>query len=323
MEGEQLVTDNRIAVTSGEEFEFIRKYAESKGLKAEKKYVYHSAPEEFEREVKGYPAVLVGGEKYTDEILNSLKDSLKILTRFGVGYDNIDYRSARKYNIAVSNTPGGNSAGVADQAMMFMLALGRATCRYDRQIRQNCWDKTIETHELIGKTVGLIGFGHIARLLRQYLSGFECRVLVMDDYVDDATMDQHHVIRATMDEIAEQSDYISLHVPLTDATRGMIDRAFLQRMKKTAYLINTCRGEVVKEADLTEALQRGEIAGAGLDVLEKEPSDADNPLFQMDQVILSPHVSFNTKESNERTAQMAIDEIAEYLATGHCKYIVN
>lgn len=317
-------TDNRIAVTSGEEFEFIRKYAESKGLKAEKKYVYHSTPEEFEREVKGYPAVLVGGEKYSDEILNSLKDSLKILTRFGVGYDNIDCKSARKYNIVVSNTPGGNSAGVADQAIMFMLALGRATCRYDRQIRENCWDKdAIETHELAGKTVGLIGFGHIARLLRQYLSGFGCKILVMDDYVDDETLNNYHVTRATLEEIAEQSDYISLHVPLTEKTRGMIDRAFLRRMKKTAYIINTCRGEVIKEADLTEALQKGEIAGAGLDVLEREPTDADNPLLKMDQVILSPHVSFNTKESNERTAKMAIDEIAEYLATGHCKYIVN
>lgn len=316
--------DNRIAVTSGEVFEYIQWYAKTRGLKAEKKYIVENAREEFIREIGGYPAVLVGGEVYTEEILKELSGSLKILTRFGVGYDKIDCVSAGKYHIAVSNTPGGNSSAVADQTVMLMLALGRSTCRYDLQTRRNCWEKSeIVTHELAGKTVGLVGFGHIARLVRQYLSGFGCRVLVMDDYVDDETLSEAQVKRADLGEIAAQSDFISLHVPLTPDTQGMINRDVFERMKSTAYLINTCRGEVVNEKDLVEALQKGEIAGAGLDVLSKEPSEDDNPLFGMDQVILSPHVSFNTQESNEKTARMAVDAIYEYLTTGHCAHIVN
>lgn len=316
--------DNRIAVTSGEVFEYIREYAETKGLKAEKKYIRENSLEEFKREIKGYPAVLVGGEYYDEKILSELRDSLKILTRFGVGYDKIDCESARKYHIAVSNTPGGNSSGVADQAIMFMLALGRNVCRYDQQTRRNCWEKSeLITHELAGKTVGLIGFGHIARILRQYLSGFGCKILVMDDYVDDETLRQADVERAGLYEIAAKSDFISLHVPLTPSTAGMINKSVLEKMKPTAFLVNTCRGEVVNEADLIDALQAGKIAGAGLDVLSREPSDDNNPLFQMKNVILSPHVSFNTQESNERTARMAVDEIYNYLTTGHCRYIVN
>jgi len=316
--------NNRIAVTSGEVFEYIWQYAAGKGMIAEKKSITKNTPEEYVRQVGGYPAILVGGEYYNDKILNVLSDSLKILVRFGVGYDKIDCEEAKKYKIAVSNTPGSNSTGVADQAIMLMLALGRSTCRYDLQTRKNCWEKSkIVTHELAGKTVGLIGFGHIAKILRQYLSGFQCRILAMDDYVEDEILHKMEVQRAGLYEIAARCDFISLHVPLTPATFGMIDMAFFRRMKSSAYLINTCRGDVVNENDLIEALQTGVIAGAGLDVLSREPSDDDNPLFKMEQVTLSPHVSFNTQESNERTARMAVDQIYDYLTTGYCSHIVN
>ncbi len=316
--------DHRIAVTSGEVFDYIRQYAAQKGLEAEKITIRENTREEFERKVKGYPAILAGGEFYNEEILKALSGPLKIITRFGVGYDQIDCESAKKYKIAVANTPGSNSAGVADQAIMMMLALGRSVCRYDTQTRRNCWEKSeIVTHELEGKTVGLIGFGHIARILRRYLSGFGCRVLVMDDYVKDDILEKYDVQRADLPTLARESDFISLHVPITPSTRGMIDKEFLKLMKPTAYLINTCRGGVVKEGDLIWGLREGQLAGAGLDVLEQEPSAPDNPLFRMEQVILSPHVSFNTQESNERTARMAVDEICEYLTSGHCAHIVN
>lgn len=302
---------------------FIEEYAAAAGVKVD----YAPLPEWSEKAVidtvKGYNASIASVEPYTRDVLKALCPELKAIIRFGVGYDNIDTEAARGLGIAVMIAGGGNSRAVADHAIMLMLALGRQICLYDREMRQGGWRKSRDCTVLEGKTVGIIGFGRIGRILSGYLSGFKCRLLVSDDYVDDAVLTSCGARRAGLDEIAGSSDFISLHIPLMNGTRGMIDNNFLVKMKPTAFLINTSRGPVVNEQELVAALNRGVIAGAGLDVFETEPLGEDSPLRKMDNVILSPHTAFKTLESERLTSKIVIDNLKEFFESGECDDIVN
>jgi len=272
---------------------------------------------------KGYAAIIAGGgEKYTRAVFEALSPELKAVIRFGVGYDNCDTIAARENGVAIMIAGGGNSAAVADCAIMLMLALGRNICLFDREMREGVWSRKTGT-QLFEKTVGIIGFGRIGQILNGYLSGFKCKVLVNDDYISDHTITSLGATRATLDEIANQSDYISLHSPLNDETRGMIGIDFFKKMKKTAFIINTSRGPVIREDDLITALSEGLIAGAGLDVFGNEPLEHGSRLRELDNVIISPHTAYNTAEANDLTARIIIDNLAAYLSGKECKDVVN
>jgi phosphoglycerate dehydrogenase-like enzyme len=211
--------------------------------------------------------------------------------------------------IAVTNTPGKNASAVAELALTLLLDVTRGISFQERSIRKGGWSTGYIGRSLEGKTVGIVGFGHIGQKMAQYLQGFRCRILAYDVYPDQEAAASLHTELCTLDDIAKQSDFISIHVPLTSQTRGLIDRSYIHKMKNEAYLINTSRGPVIKETDLIEALQEGRIAGAGLDVFEIEPLKPDNPLMKMNNVVLSPHVASATFESIDEVGLCVAENI--------------
>ncbi|MBD3327942.1 hypothetical protein GF340_01415 [Candidatus Peregrinibacteria bacterium] len=255
--------------------------------------------------------VVAGGEPYTKRVLQELQGSLEIIARFGIGYDHIDINAATEVGIAITNTPGKMSSPVAEMNLGLLLNISRGVGQFDRKIRNGEWWTMMRGTELEGKTVGLIGFGNIAQKFTQYLIGFNCTVLAYDINFDETAAKKLNVKRAELDKIASESDFVSMHIPDTEKTRGMIDKSFFNKMKNTAFFINTARGSVVVERDLIDALQRGAIKGAGLDVFEKEPIQRDNPLLSMDNVILTPHIAAITHETMISAGFQAVDNIID------------
>ena len=301
---------------------YFHEYAESMGFNVDFCPLVSRTEKDVVEAAKGYSAIIASVEPYTREVFKALSPELKAVHRFGVGYDNIDVEAARDFDIAVMIASGGNAAAVADHAIMLMLALGRRIHLYDRATRRGEWIQRPYS-QLSGKKVGLIGFGRIGRILCGLLSGFRCDILVNDAYISDDVFEEYGIRRAEMNEIASECDFVSLHVPLTEETRGLIGMNFLKQMKSSAFLINTSRGPIVREADLVLALREGLIAGAGLDVFEKEPIDADNPLKEMDNVILSPHIAFSTLEANRLTSEIIINNLQSFFDGRPCRDIVN
>lgn len=303
--------------------ELLNKCAEEAGFVIEYGRLKGRTEQDLIDSVKGYVAVIAGDvERFTRPVLEAIKDDMKAVMRFGVGYDKIDTVAARDLGIDVIVAGGGNSTAVADIAVMYMLALGRQICNFDKEVRQGIW-KRRKSPQLFGKTVGIIGFGRIGRIVASYLSGFKCRILVYDKYLTKNVFARYGVEESTLDEIARTCDYVTLHTPLNPETRGMIDKDFFSKMKPTAYLINTSRGPVVNTADLYDALANNVIAGAGIDVFDEEPINKDSPLLTLDNIVLSPHVAYNTNEANALTSEILIDNLSKALKGEYCEDIVN
>lgn len=257
-------------------------------------------------------AVVSTSEKWNEKALSSVKGRLKLIMRYGAGIDNIDLPAATRHHISVANVPGANSAAVAEVALLHILNLGRQFCRCADSGKKNIWPVPVTGNELDGKTVGIVGFGNIAKQLVRLLSGFRIHILAYDPLVrpDEAEFPVHSV--DTMEEIFSGSDIISLHIPLNDSTRGRIGQDLFSRMKEGAYLVNTCRGAVVSEQDLIEALQSGRLRGAGLDVMAVEPPRSDNPLLSMDNVYITAHMGAESAESGRRSQVMMADTIKAF-----------
>ena len=303
--------------------ERLNEYAKKANIDIENKPLdVNSGEDEIIEAIGKAPAVIAGSECYTRNVFEKLKGTLKTVIRFGAGYDSIDTKAARDNGIAIMIAGGGNSASVADQAVMLMASLCRQICLFDREMRQGIWSQQRTSVQLTGKTVGLIGFGRIGKIVAQLLDGYRCKLLVHDDYVKDDILRKYNISRKPVEEIAGESDIVSLHVPVTPETKGMINEKFFALMKPTAYIVNTSRGQIVNEKDLIAALQNGQIAGAGLDVFENEPL-GDSPLLKLQNVILSPHVSYNTVEANMLTAEITIKNLAEFRNMGTCLDVVN
>ncbi|MGE5619593.1 MAG: hydroxyacid dehydrogenase [Sphingomonadaceae bacterium] len=253
---------------------------------------------------------------------------LKVIGKHGVGTDNIDIPAATERGIAVCNTPEANSEGVASLAFAMMLALSRKLLGCDAFVRQGGNWKGKERFtgsELLGKTLSIVGTGRIgSRLAQMCQAAFDMKVYAYDPYVSAEAMAARGITKVeTVDELMPIADFVSIHSPLTPATRGIVSTKQFGLMKKTAFLINAARGPVVDEAALIAALQSGEIAGAGLDVFEDEPPAADNPLLKMENVILAPHIGGGTDESMERMATHAAADILAVLRGERPKYLMN
>ncbi len=243
-------------------------------------------------------------------------DRLLIVARFGVGYDMCDVAALTANNVLLTITPGATDLPVAGGVLAMILALSRRLFAKDRLVREGRWaDRAhYQGTEIAGKTLGIVGFGGAGRELRRLIAPFRMKILAYDPFVSEATLAEHDAERAaSLEELFSRSDYISLHCLLNDKTRGMIDRNLFQRMKPTAYFINAARGPIVNEPDLIESLQSGRIAGAGLDVFEEEPPPLDNPLLQMDNVILAPHAVCWTDECFQAIGESAVRSILSVL----------
>jgi D-3-phosphoglycerate dehydrogenase / 2-oxoglutarate reductase len=233
------------------------------------------------------------------------------IVRTGSGTDNVPVDEASRRGILVANTPAAFSDSVSDHAIALLLAVARQVVLVDRTVRRGNWDPTRSQplSVVAGRTLGLVGFGHSARQVARKLRGFELNVLAYDPQVDDATMAAQGVRKASLDALLAASDFVSLHCPLTAETTHLIGRERLRSMKPTAILVNTSRGPVVDEAALVQALSDGWIAGAGLDVIEKEPPAADNPLLKLDNVVLTPHMAGASADGLEARWRLSIETI--------------
>jgi phosphoglycerate dehydrogenase-like enzyme len=251
--------------------------------------------------VRGCEGLIVGVDPVTARVLEAGR--LRVVVKYGSGMDNIDVAAAERLGVRVSSTPGANARSVAELAVALLLALARNVATHDRGVRQGSW-KRVTGIELAGKRLGIVGYGAIGREVAEIAR----RGLGMDVVAHDPFVEEAGVPLRSLGEVLATSDAVSLHLPLTDETRGVIGEGELAAMKPTAFLINTARGGLVDEAALAEALRSGRLAGAALDGFEAEPLGA-SPLRELDNVVFSPHAGAATREAVLRTASRAVDQL--------------
>jgi len=253
--------------------------------------------------------LLVGRDPVTEAVLEALP-KLRLVSKYGVGLDNLDQEALQRRDIQFGWTPGVNRRCVAELTLAFMLGLVHNVFQSGFSLKRGDWNKE-GGWMLQDKTVGIIGCGHVGMDVVRLLKPFGCRVLVRDILDKKVFCSETGSIEATFDEVVEQSDLVSLHVPLTDLTRNMMDRVVLEKMKPTSFLINTSRGGVVDEPALKDALQRNSIAGAALDVFVQEPPE-DAELLVLPNLMVTPHIGGNAREAVEAMALSAISHIVKF-----------
>jgi len=272
-----------------------------------------------------FAIILRSRAKITSRIIEAAP-RLKVISRTGAGYDNIDVKAATQHGVMVCNLPGVNSVSVAEHTIALMLALVKQIFKMDNYVRNSQWHKRNEliAEEMAGKTVGIVGLGKIGREVLVRCKAMGMNILGYDPYVDKKYFSYNDVqFCNSLEEIFSKADIVTLHVPNMFETRQMVTKRLIDLMKPTAYIINTSRGEVIDQDALVEALKERRIAGAALDVFHKEPIEPDNPLLILDNVILTPHVAALTKESGVKMAVEAVKQVIEYLEGRLPKYIVN
>jgi len=272
-----------------------------------------------------FAIILRSRAKITRKIIEAAP-RLKVISRTGAGYDNIDVEAATQHGVMVCNLPGINSLPVAEHTIALMLALMKQLPKMDSYVRNKQWYKRNEliAEEVAGKTVGIVGFGKIGREVLVRCKALGMNILAYDPYIDKQQFNGDSIrFCDSLDEIFSKADVVTLHVPNIPETRGMVTKQLIYLMKPTAYIINTSRGEVIDQDALVEALKERRIAGAALDVFHKEPLESDDPLLELDNVILTPHVAALTKESGVKMAVEAVKQVIDCLEGRIPKYIVN
>jgi D-3-phosphoglycerate dehydrogenase len=253
--------------------------------------------------VDGY----IAGVDAIDRAALEHADKLRVISRYGVGVDSVDLQVARERGIVVTNTPGANSVSVAELTVGLLLSLARQIPEGASALRQGNYPRLAGV-SLEGKAVGIVGLGAIGKELARRLRGFDCRIIAYDPFPDRAFAEANGVELLPLENLLELSDFVSLHLPLLPETQGLVNRDFLARMKRGAFLVNTARGEIVEETALLEALQSGHLRGAALDVFAVEPPSPDNPLLALKQVIATPHLASQTDSATNRMGWMALQD---------------
>jgi D-3-phosphoglycerate dehydrogenase len=249
---------------------------------------------------------------------------LKVVGRAGVGVDNIDVEAATARGIVVMNTPGGNTISTAELTFSMLMALARKIPQAHASMKAGEWNrKAFSGTELYGKTLGVLGLGRIGAEVARRAIAFGMRVLAYDPYITLSRANALQVELSELDEIYARADFITVHMPATDETRGMLNTAAFAKMKDGVRILNCARGGIVSEADLLRALQGGKVAGAALDVYEAEPLPADSPLRSLPQVIMTPHLGASTEEAQENVGIEVAEAIADFLLTGVVRNAVN
>ena len=265
----------------------------------------------------------------SDVTVNVLRQcpNVKLIQTLSAGYDRLDLETILEMGIPVANNGGANAISVSEQTLALMIGISRnLMAQWDTTTRQRNWRGSLyqtDLSEVTDKTVGIVGLGRIGRQVAKRLTGFDTRTIYYD--IEDIPEDVQQQVKAEpigFDELLETSDIVSMHVPLTRRTRGMMSDREFDMMKETAFLINLCRGPVVDEAALYRALTEGKIAGAGLDVLEVEPTPTDNPLFDLDNVIITPHMAGQSQETALRAANFAYGNILRVLGGEEAESLV-
>ena len=265
--------------------------------------------------LKDCDAISLRTSKFTKELIES-SPKLKIISRHGVGYDNVDLIAAKNKNIVLSITSNSLAATVAEHVFFMMLSVSRGIDIYDKNVKRGDFSERKNlplSKELWNKNILIAGFGRIGKNLIKKCIGFDMNVFVYDPFVDKKIISALGGKKIdNFYEIIKEMDYLSIHTPLTEKSKNLINIKVLSTMKKTSIIINTSRGGIVNELDLNEALNKGMIFGAGLDVFEKEPPESNNPLLKNKKVLLSPHTSTFTEECAERMSKETIQNIIDF-----------
>jgi D-3-phosphoglycerate dehydrogenase / 2-oxoglutarate reductase len=260
--------------------------------------------------------------KVTSKVLEQAR-SLKVIGRAGIGVDNVDIPAATARGIIVMNTPFGNSITTAEHAISLMLALARQIPEADASTRAGKWEKNkFMGVEIFGKTLGVIGCGNIGSIVADRATGLRMKVVAFDPFLSQERADDLGVEKVELDELFRRADFITLHTPLTDKTRNIINAGAIKNMKKGVRIINCARGGLVDEAALYEALKSGQVAGAAFDVFVTEPA-TENPLFHLPNVVCTPHLGAATSEAQENVALQIAEQMSDYLLRGAITNAIN
>lgn len=267
-------------------------------------------------------------DKIDSEIIDAAKN-LKAISTYSVGYDQIDINHATKKGIIVSYTPEVLTRATADLTIALILTLLRRVTEGDRIIRNNKWKTVFGADDFLGtdfygKTLGIFGIGRIGKAVAKRAKGFEMNILYHNRHKLPKSVEKNLGIKyTTLKRLFEKSDIITIHTPYTEETHEIVNLKLLKRMKPTAFLINTARGKIIKEKDLIFALKKKIIAGAALDVFQKEPIDRKHPLTRMENVVLTPHIGSSTKETRRKMSEIAVENLILSLSGKNPRYVVN
>lgn len=266
-------------------------------------------PHRVVEQLQGYEAVIAGAEPYTKEVLEQLPD-LKVISRYGVGYDAVDLEACDDLEKVVTITPGVNHHSVAEQAFALIMGIARLSRSQDQAVRRGKWEWHL-TPRVWGSTIGIMGMGRIGQAVATRAIGMGMQVLAYDPFANKAFAEEHHIKLVDLDTLLTQSDYVTLHLPVTPDTIDIINRDTLAKMKPGSVLINTARGGLVDEEALVEALESGHLRAAGLDVFKKEPLTVESPLIKLENVLLSCHTGGLDQESHRDAYAMAAQNIVK------------
>lgn len=281
------------------------------------------SPEELIACIGDYDGLAIRSATKVTEAVLAAAGNLKVVGRAGIGVDNVDIPAATARGVAVMNTPFGNAITTAEHAISMMMALARQIPEANASTHAGKWEKSrFMGVELFGKVLGVIGCGNIGAIVADRAQGLKMRVIAFDPYLSPERALDLGVEKVELEDIFTRSDFITLHTPLTDGTRGVIGKAAFAKMKDGVRIINCARGGLVVEADLIEALNSGKVAGAALDVFEKEPAK-ENPLFGMANVVCTPHLGASTSEAQENVAVQVAEQISDYLLVGAVSNALN
>ncbi|MFY9558122.1 MAG: phosphoglycerate dehydrogenase, partial [Blastocatellia bacterium] len=274
--------------------------------------------------IGGYEALIVRSKTRVTAELIERAANLRVVGRAGTGVDNIDVSAATRRGIVVMNAAAGNTVTTAEHTMAMLLSLARQIPQAVTSTKSGRWEKNkFLGVELMGKTLGIIGLGRIGAAVAERARGFGMNIVAYDPYFTREAAHELGIEVIALDELIARADFITLHTPLTDETRGMIDSDAIERMKPGVRLINCARGGLIDERALADAIRSGKVAGAALDVFEQEPTPPDNPLFSLDQVITTPHLGASTAEAQLGVATMIAEQVLDYLKHGTVRGAVN
>ncbi len=280
--------------------------------------------EELLRRVPGIDGILsLLSDPIDADVIHAAGDNLKVISNYAVGYNNIDVLTATQRGIAVGNTPGVLTEATADFAFALMMSAGRRVGEADRHVRKGKWKtwgpSTLLGVDFAGATLGIIGFGRIGKAMAKRATGFGMRILIFDPTAQPMA----GVIKVDLDTLYRESDFISLHTPLTPETRHMINADAIAKMKPNAVLVNTARGEIIDQTALYDALKSRKIFAAGIDVSEPEPLPMDSPLFELDNLIICPHIASASTSTRENMALIAAGNLLAGLQGNRLPHVVN
>lgn len=282
------------------------------------------APEELAAEIKDADGVIVrSATRITADLMDGA-EKLRVIGRAGVGVDNIDVKAATERGIVVMNAPDGNTITTAEHTIALLVSMARNVPQAHAKLQSGVWDKkSFVGVELNGKTLGVVGLGRIGKHVAGIAKGFGMNILAFDPFISPEQAKELGIELGTLDEVLSRGDFLTIHTPVTDETRGIIGREAFAKMKKGVRLVNCARGGLVDESALLEAIEEGTVASAAMDVFAQEPLPADSPLLGNERIITTPHLGASTTEAQEGVALTVAEQMRDYLETGTLRGAVN